>query len=146
MGGFIKKVKQAREFGRQLRRVKEEMKDVEVGVKGPKAKARKLRELVRKLRNTQEEMGKWELGELSREADKEGKELDKLITLAEAKERVANLKVRVSEAKGRLKPKPTTPKTKTKITFRGVTLGRKKTPLPKRKPGRITPKQPKLRR
>ena len=164
--GFIQKVKQARELARNLRRVKQEMREVEVGKGGLKVRARRTKELVRKLRDIQGKMNEWELGELATEADKEGKKLDKLITLAEARERVANAKVAVAKAKERLRPirreakivvKGTTVKTvhkKRKIVFEMPTIksirSKKTTPkratMPKRKPVRITPKKPKLKR
>lgn len=146
--GFIRKVKKARELARQLKTVKQEMREVEAGKVGLKVKARRSRELVRKLRDVQAKMNEWELGELGREADKEGKKLDKLITLAEARERVTKAKISVREAKERLhRPKvKLQPRQKTKITW-GVTVGRKKpAKLPGRKSPRITPKTPRLRR
>lgn len=147
--GLIQKAKQIRELGRNLKRVKQEMKVVEVGTKGLKARARKTRELVRKMRGVQEKMGEWELGELAKSADKEGKKLDKLITLAEARERVTKAKISVRAAEERLKrPKVRLkPRQKTKITFSMPTVKlKKKAKLPRRKAPRITPKTPRLRR
>jgi len=164
--GFISKVKQARELGRNLRKVKQEMKEVEAGKHGLKTKARKTKELVKKLRDIQDKMNDWEMGELAKEADKEGKKLDKLITLAEARERVAAAKVSVAEAKERLKPKRReakvvvkgtsvkTEREKVKFVFSKPTIKSirpkkvtpKRTALPKRKSARITPKRPKLKR
>ena len=147
--GFLQKAKQIRELGRNLKRVKQEMKQVEVGTKGLKARARKTRELVNRMRGIQEKMGEWELGELARSADKEGKKLDKLITLAEARERVTKAKISVREAQERLR-RPRVrlgPKKKTKITFSMPTVKlKKKAKLPRRKAPRITPKTPRLRR
>jgi len=147
--GLLQKAKQIRELARNLKRVKQEMKQVEVGTKGLKARARKTRELVRKMRGIQEKMGEWELGELAKSADKEGKKLDKLITLAEARERVTKAKISVREAQERLRrPKVRLePKKKVKITFSMPTVKlKKKAKLPRRKAPRITPKTPRLRR
>ena len=147
--GLIFKAKQIRELGRKLKEVKKEMKGIEPGRKGLKARARKTRVLITKMRDVRGKMTDWEVGELARSADKEGKKLDKLIELAEARERVTRAKISVREAKENLRrPKvKLQPRKKVKITFRGVTWGGKKpAKLPKRKSPRVTPKTPRLRR
>ena len=162
--GLLQKAKQIRELGRQLKAVKQEMKQVEVGTKGLKTRARKTRELVNKMRSVRGKMTDWEVGELAKAADKEGKKLDKLIELAEARERVTKAKISVRAAQERLRrPKVRLgPKKKTKITFSMPTVKfkkkakspkrrapaklKKKAELPRRKAPRITPKTPRLRR
>lgn len=155
--GFIAEVKRARELGRQFRRVQREMKwvkmrDIEerkISQKSSslKSNARKVTALIAKLRNIQSEMGEWELGRLAVEADKEGKKLDKLIALAEARERVTQAKIQVHTAKTRLRTKGraivTAPKKKT-VKPKKLTPKR---PKPKiTKPKRMMPKRPKLAR
>jgi len=146
---LIMKAKKVREFARNLKQVKQEMREVP-GKGGVKVKARKAMELRKKLQDIRGKMTDWEVGELGKEADKEGKKLSKLIELAEARERVANAKVSVSLAQERLrvKHKPGVTlkkKPKTKITFSRLTV-KTKPKLPKRRAPRITKPTPRLRR
>ena len=86
--GLLRKAKQVRELARQLKQVKQEMRETPKGL-GLKARASRARLVVTKLQDTRVKMTDWEVGELGKEADKEGKKLNKLIELAEARERVA---------------------------------------------------------
>ena len=147
--GLLRKAKQVRELGRQLKSVKQEMRETPKGL-GLKARANRARLLVTKLQDTRVKMTDWEVGELGKEADKEGKKLNKLIELAEARERVAKAKVSVAEAEGRLRTKhrpgvTLKKKPKMKITFSRLTV-KTKPKLLKRKSPRITKPTPRLRR